>query len=550
MGKRARASFRAADQKAAASKRRPTNASSRKQHDNDVDTRMDAITAQHKRSQPRVTRLDKTDRAAGRRQQKADDDGEALDEVDVFMQQRDRVALNPDEDDVDDEKDDDDHRNARVLDLPDEEEADEDDESDEDDDESEELDEDELYGEEPEDALRPLPVDDILGEDDEQLRQRSLREEERLTTAWGRNKRLYYSADTAEFELESDEEVAKEEEREADRLTKKQLAQRSEQDYTLAELMALNAATPADSTAGAGASKGKAKKAKSDVVSIFDELGEDDGSQQVEQIERVDAMSERDKLKAITARAPELVGLMAEMNERVAEVEQLRQQAVDDGATKEERERRGQFLQSLELALQMYVSAGVMYLALRAEGRQLDTHPINQQLMQVRTQLSRLLAVKDALSSSSLRQIKQPMVEHEAEAEEGEEQLDGEEEDGELETGDMDNDADSDDLQDEDEDDEENDEQEEQQKRPPTSASRVDIFSSLKPATKASKSSSHTLSAPRPSAHNPFAGLEDDADTPARRPGKKQKVQATIQPTQMSAEQWKSSADNFERRRR
>ena len=183
MGKRARAAFRAADQKAAASKRRPTTAASRRQHDNDVDARMDAVTAEQKRSQPRVTRVDKESKTARGRRQREDDEEEAHDEVDAFMQQRDRIALDADDDERDDEMEDEDEGNARILDLPDDEEAEDEDDEQED---EEELDEDELYAEEPEDAFRPLPVDDILGEDDEQRRQRSLREEERLTTAWGK----------------------------------------------------------------------------------------------------------------------------------------------------------------------------------------------------------------------------------------------------------------------------------------------------------------------------------------------------------------------------
>ena len=354
--------------------------------------------------------------------------------------------------------------------------------------------------------------------------------------------------------MESDDEVAKEEEAEADRLMRKQLAQRSESDYTLAELMALNAATPTDGSevAGGGGRRGKGKQVKSDVVTLFDELGEEDGTQQVEQVERVDAMSEREKLKAITARAPELVGLMEEMNERVAEVEEERKQPLDAGLSEVERERRTKCMQALELALTMYVSAGVMYLSLRAEGRQLDSHPINQQLVNARAQLTRLLAVKDTFTGRPLKHVKQSgrrmeaMEDEEAEEHkqlqddvEEEEEVDGEmaESADEAERNDVD-------VVDEDEDGSEVEQEAEHKSVAP--ASRVDIFSSLKPAIRASKSSSHILTAPRPSARNPFASLEDDADTVAQPLGKKQKVKATIVPTSTASDKWKSSADNFD----
>ena len=502
---------------------------------------MDAITAEHKRSQPRFTRV-------GRGQSAADSE-EAGDEVDAFMQQRDRIALNPEDDEREDDVDDDDDRSARVLDLPDDEEAEE--EEDDESEDEEELDEDELYADEPEDAFRPLPVDDILGEDEEQRRQRSLREEERLTTAWGNNKRLYYSADTADFELESDDEVAKEEEEEADRLMKKQLAQRSESDYTLAELMALNTTATAAGAdrAGGQAKTGKGKRGKTDVVSLFDELGEEDGTQQVEQVERVDTMSEREKLTAITARAPELVGLMEEMTERVAEVEEERRKPLAAGLSDEERERWTKCAQALELALTMYVSAGVMYLTLRADGRQLDFHPITKQLMNARSQLTRLLAVKESFAGRPLRQTQQSKRQAEAMEEETEakQQHDGEEEengvDGEMEGADVE--ADSDEFVDEDEEDEEEEEHKEEQKSAPP-VRKVDIFRSVKPTIKATKSSTHILTAPRPSSHNPFAGIEDDADTLAQPAQKKQKAKATIVPSSTATDKWKSSADNFD----
>ena len=233
MGKRARSAHRAASY--ASARPAASTAASRQSRDASIDERMAAITAQSKYSQPRITRVPK-----GRRAAEADDDV-AEDDIDRFHSQRDFIALDPRHDADERDEDEEELANSRVLDLPDRDEEDEEAEQEEEPEgaEVEEGEEEEVDDDDGADAFRPVPVDDLLDVDDNERRERSLAAERRLTTAWGRQKKLYYSADTVDFELESDEDIALAEEEEATRIRQETLAHRKPSDYTLAELLLL-----------------------------------------------------------------------------------------------------------------------------------------------------------------------------------------------------------------------------------------------------------------------------------------------------------------------
>ena len=351
MGKRARSAHRAESRAST----RPTKSTtaSRKSRDASIDERMDAITAQSKYSQPRVTRVTRGRRAA-------DEEDVPEDDIDRFHRQRDFVPLDPRADQNERDEDEDDLAHSRVLDLPDREEE-----------EEEEEDEEEGEGEEDEvdddGAFRPIPVDDLLDEDDTARRERSLAAERRTTTAWGRQKRAYYSADTVDFELESDEEIAAAEEEEATRMRQETLAQRKPADYTLGELLLLPRPSVSQSAV--------LPSAAASFSSLLDvEGGGDEGV--VERVERVDDLSEEEKLRLMVQRVPEVLGLLEDLKARMEEVREVksRQKGKRTGL-------QGEWLRTAELVLLMYASSGLMFLLLKGEGKAMQTHPINQQLV-------------------------------------------------------------------------------------------------------------------------------------------------------------------------
>lgn len=57
--------------------------------------------------------------------------------------------------------------------------------------------------------------DDDDDENEQDLYEKKLQRIDKQSSAWGKNRRAYYDADTKDFEIESDDEIAKEEEAEA-----------------------------------------------------------------------------------------------------------------------------------------------------------------------------------------------------------------------------------------------------------------------------------------------------------------------------------------------
>ena len=371
MGKRARSAYRAADK--ASSRQAASTAESRQQRDKSIDATMDAVTAQSKYSKPRVTRVQAGGRAVKRARggpAAAETEEAAEDEIDQFHRQRDFIPLDSRHDDDERDEDEEELANARVLDLPDH------DEEDEDEDQDDQGDEEDDGTDDDDDAFAPLPLDDLLDEDDIERRARSLAAEERLTTGWGRSKRLYYSADTVDFELESDEEAAVAEEREAERMMKETLQQRRPQDYTLAELLALRATKAPPSTT----SRPPPSSASTSIRSLLDDdLAAVDGH--VEEVDRADDLSEEERLQLLQQRAPEVLGLLEDMRTKAEEVEQVRRGLAGRTKTSGGRRPGGAWMKSAEVALSMYCSCALLFLAMKAEGAALHAHPINQQLV-------------------------------------------------------------------------------------------------------------------------------------------------------------------------
>ena len=379
MGKRARAAHRAAAEAETASSRR-TSSAALHERDAAIDARLEAINSQRKYSQARVTRLPKGSNL--RQLQDAEEEEELRDEVDDFLLQRDRVAISGRDDEQDAEDDDDDAAAGgdNVLDLPDEEEMEEEDEEEDD-------------GDDEEDdgaAFAPLSLDGIVGESEQERHDRSLAEEQRLSTAWGSNRRLYYSADTVDYALDSDQEAAMEEEQEARRIISKTLAERTADDYTLGELLAVRAQqgkTAEQQQADKSAPQQKTRKASAELGSLFAELGEDEAAEDgkvedVEEVERMAGLSEAERLQLLVTRSPELPGLLRDVQDSLQRVAALRRQVNASKRNKHSRGgARGDWMRKTEVALLVYCSTAMLFLAMKAEDRRISQHPVNLQIV-------------------------------------------------------------------------------------------------------------------------------------------------------------------------
>jgi U3 small nucleolar RNA-associated protein 3 len=218
--------------------------------------------------------------------------------------------------------------------------------------------------------------DDDYGEDDEcdagaaddaadaaaSQRERISRED-RILTAWGRDKKAFYEADA---DVEIDEEAAAAEEAEARRLQSRRAAALEDDDVGFGSVVA---GRRPSAGAGAGAGAGETTAAA------------------VERVSRdVSALSRSAKLDIVLADAPELVALLDEARAAVAEVrgvlvpllEAARDGRIAVGAS-------GLSFLEVKLSLWLaYVTDVTFYLLLKAEGRSVKDHPVIAQLVHIR----------------------------------------------------------------------------------------------------------------------------------------------------------------------
>ena len=191
-----------------------------------------------------------------------------------------------------------------------------------------------------------------VGEDDE--------EAEEGARGWGRNKKSYYQRDDGE----QDAEALRDEEAEAKRLQRRRAARLADEDFALdddeEEEEEEEEGGPGGSNGGAGPPPG------------------------------VERLSEEEKLALIQKDAPELVALLAELQESMAEARNVVQPlirevregglATQDGIS---------YLEAKHLLLLSYCTHIVFYLMLKAEGQSVQNHPVMKRLVEFRTYIEK-----------------------------------------------------------------------------------------------------------------------------------------------------------------
>ncbi|KAE9108157.1 hypothetical protein PF010_g12020 [Phytophthora fragariae] len=275
------------------------------------------------------------------------------------------------------ESEDDELAGQEVLELGDEEEE-EDDEDDE-----EEVDDD----------------DDVNAFDADSERKKALQMEGK----WGKSRKTFYSADTAEYELESDEEVAKDEEEAALELQRKQAEMMDDEYFGIDEPEAdgdeeqeqeqENESAPVDDEELVG-------EQLADIATLADNgMG---GAETVEQVHKdFSKMTKKDKLQIVNQSAPELLGLMSELETTTKELEEVVTPAVMKLRPVRRKSRQLQmglrYLMTRQNLLLNYSANISFYLLLRAEGKSVSDHPVLMHLLLLKKQLNKLEAVNEEL---------------------------------------------------------------------------------------------------------------------------------------------------------
>ncbi|KFK37191.1 hypothetical protein AALP_AA4G225700 [Arabis alpina] len=301
------------------------------------------------------------------------------DEIDAFHKQRNIIPLDVNDDT--DESDEDDVQPVFDLKGVDDEDSDEEDEED-----------------EPENGLTAKMIrqkkylrakfgdgDEEMADDDDDDDKDKDEEDEPIT--WGgkgRNKPLYYGADNTGYEFDSsDNEDMIEEEKEVIRLRAEQTKhitaadagledeEESDRELTMEEI----------TDKGKQATKSTTEKKK-----------KDDGETHVELIKKDNSsLSKKEQMDVLSRSAPEIVGLLSDLNEAVEELEtkinpilsKLKEgESPLNGATR--------YLEVKQLLLLTYCQTITFYLLLKSEGQPIRDHPVVTRLVEIRSLLDKM----------------------------------------------------------------------------------------------------------------------------------------------------------------
>ncbi|KAG7574784.1 Sas10 C-terminal domain [Arabidopsis suecica] len=298
------------------------------------------------------------------------------DEIDAFHKQRDIVPL-----DINDDTDESDEDDVQpVFDL-----KGVDDESDEDEDTDDE--------EESENGLTAKMIrqkkylrakfgdgDDEMADDDKD------KDEEEKRSTWGGRSGLYHSGDNVDFDLQSsDDEDLKAEEEEVIRLRREQLGSITAADAGLDD----DSEEESDRELTMEEISNKGKQASK---SITDKKEKDDKDTHVEEIKKdINSLSKEEQMDVVYSSAPEIVGLLSELNYAVEELEskinpvlsKLKEGEISlNGGTR--------YLEVKQLLLLTYCQSITFYLLLKSEGQPIRDHPVLARLVDIKSLLDKI----------------------------------------------------------------------------------------------------------------------------------------------------------------
>jgi len=306
-------------------------------------------------------------------------------------------------------------------------------------------------------------------------RQKELDAEANISTGWGKHRATFYDSEAKDFEIESDEDVAANEEAEARRLQDEHNQTLAQQVDAIDDIMAQVAEADAQGTATGGegdaADKKKGKKGKgaerSDaelLKDMDDELDNIDmaleldldiaalggatdsasaakGKKQgkitggVVSVERItkdlSRLSDSEKLDMLLTSSPELLAMLDDYKAHLAQLENLLPAWEEMKDHPEDVDTALYCFVSMKVnTLLLYLSHMSFYLSLKAGGRgsQLASHPVTKVLLGLRSKIEQLRKMEDHFAAL------EEEAEMEEEAEEGED-ADEQDEEEELAAG-------------------------------------------------------------------------------------------------------------------
>ncbi|XWS65066.1 hypothetical protein CRYUN_Cryun05aG0059100 [Craigia yunnanensis] len=334
------------------------------------------------------TKKDKRNPKRRHRDDDAVDPENVDDEIDVFHKQRDVIPLDMNGD-VGDSDEDDEHP---VFDLQ---------EIDDDDDDYEEGDDDDIDDAQVSKFAAKIARQHKLlrakfgGVEDEMHDEEDDDEDEKEEMApWGGIKSRYYGGDNRDFELHSsDDEAPMEEEDEVKEIQKERAKNLSIEDFGLED--ASEDETNKELTLEEILAKGKGGK-----LSLVSEEAVDDLATFEEVKKDLNALSKEEQMDVVHSSAPELIGLLSELNAALKELESkvnpLLRKAKEG---KIFLEGGMHYLEVKQILLLAYCQAITFYLLLKSEGQPIRDHPVLGRIVEIQGLLDKVKQLDGNLPS-------------------------------------------------------------------------------------------------------------------------------------------------------
>ncbi|XP_077240670.1 sas10/U3 ribonucleoprotein (Utp) family protein [Tasmannia lanceolata] len=225
-------------------------------------------------------------------------------------------------------------------------------------------------------------VEDEMHDDEE--------EEDERKAVWGSKKNLYYSADNVDYELQSsDEDLPAEEEAEVLRLQQERAKSLRMEDFGLEDEH-----DEVDSDKDVWVEERHTAKRHADEVV-------EDGTEQAYEVKKdLNALTKEEQMDVVYSSAPELVGLLSELNDALNQLESK----VDPLLCKVKEEKilpegAKHYLEVKKLLLLTYCQAISFYLLLKSEGHVVRDHPVIARLVEIKNLLDKMKEIDGGLPS-------------------------------------------------------------------------------------------------------------------------------------------------------
>ena len=225
-----------------------------------------------------------------------------------------------------------------------------------------------------EEELLPLDAETWSDEEeDEEEKNRKLEEIEAMGEQWGKSKGTFYSADTAEFEMQSDEEIAMEEEEAALELQQQELDELEDEDFNVIDV----------STTAVN------EETEEDVTRSLESLPL--GNESFEKVEKdLSGLSSKEKLQVLSRSSPEIFGMIKELNETLRDLNDVVEPVVERLSGVDTRiDKKGLKLFKFKRQLYYHYCANLnFYLALKAKKQDVKEHPVIQHILSIKSLIS------------------------------------------------------------------------------------------------------------------------------------------------------------------